>query len=214
MPSNYPTQLPVTRRLTRELASDYPRDLFRIDPLIDLHREMSRLFDTMLSGAGAFMHLGVPSGVVRAPRVDMQEQDDEICICAELPGVKASEVDVTVDGDVLTICGAKSGQADAEQDGYHLMERSFGQFRRTIALPFRPDPAQIRAEYDQGVLTVHVAKQDEAERSCRIEVQDASGSPTEPRNEPRGKLRSETRRGGSNDQGDGPGTGAEPGPTH
>jgi len=104
------------------------------------------------------------------PSMDLREKDNELCICAELPGVDPSEVDVRLDGDMLTIRGEKKAEADDDKQNYHVMERSFGQFQRSIQLPFQPDPEQVRAEFRHGVLTVHVPKQPQAANSRRIEV--------------------------------------------
>ncbi|HJV60341.1 MAG TPA: Hsp20/alpha crystallin family protein [Albitalea sp.] len=170
------------------MASRYPapfsygRDLRPLDPLLDLHREMNRLFDDVFTGsAGA---AGGAAGIVSAPRIDVHEDEHEIGISAELPGVRPSEVDVRVDGDMLTISGEKKCETDRTQKNMHVMERSYGRFQRSIQLPFSPDPSQVRAEFNQGVLQVHLPKQAQMERSRRIEVREA-GTPSS-RDEPGG----------------------------
>ena len=73
---------------------------------------------------------------------------------ADLPGVKPSDVDVRLDGDMLTISGEKRMESERKEEDYQVMERSYGRFRRSIQLPFAPDPEQVRAECQDGVLTV------------------------------------------------------------
>lgn len=79
----------------------------------------------------------------------------------------------SLEGNVLIISGEKKTEADRKQEDYQVMERSYGRFRRTVQLPFAPDPEQVRAECDHGVLTIHMPKQAQLQRSRRIEVQGA-----------------------------------------
>ena len=149
------------------------RGLRASDPFSELHREMNRLFDDFMGGgSGQMMSMQMPS-------LDLREKDDELCICAELPGVDPAEVDVRLDGDVLTIRGEKKNDAEDDKENYHVMERSFGQFQRSIQLPFRPDPDQVRAEFRHGVLKVHVPKQPQTATSRRIAV-DTGGAQAQP----------------------------------
>ncbi|AEG92067.1 Hsp20/alpha crystallin family protein [Ramlibacter tataouinensis] len=164
------------------MASRFPtpfqapsRNLRAPDPFSDLHREMNRLFDD-------FFSFGAPTPgtatLAPMPRLDVRETDQEICISAELPGVKPADVDVRVEGNLLTIRGEKKNEAEQQQQqqDYHLMERSYGRFQRSLQLPFQPDPGQVRASFEDGVLTVHVPRQAQQERSRRIEIQAGAGA--------------------------------------
>ena len=153
------------------------RDLRGFDPLTELHREMNRLFDTVFSGAPAGALMGGPSGqnVMQPPRLDVREDERELCICVDVPGVQAADVDVRLDGDLLTISGEKKNEVNQQQGGYHLMERGYGRFQRSVQLPFAPDPEQVQAECENGVLTIHLPKEGQVERSRRIEVKSAGG---------------------------------------
>jgi HSP20 family protein len=146
----------------------------RGDPLLDLHREMDRLFDSFFGGLGT-PSAGSGGGLMAMPRLDVRESEQELCISAELPGVKPQEVDLRVEGDMLTISGEKKSEVDQNRENFHVAERSYGRFRRSVQLPFAPDPEQVRAEFQHGVLTVHVPRQGQQERSRRIEVRDAGG---------------------------------------
>ncbi|HMC15125.1 MAG TPA: Hsp20/alpha crystallin family protein [Albitalea sp.] len=159
------------------MASRFPlpysssRELRSFDPLMELHREMNRLFDNLLSGPSGSA-AGSEGGMMTMPRIDVHEDERELCISAELPGVKPSEVDIRVEGDVLTISGEKKTETERKEENYHLMERGYGRFRRSVQLPFAPDPEQVRADCNHGVLTIHMPRQPQQERSRRIEVRE------------------------------------------
>jgi HSP20 family protein len=106
-----------------------------------------------------------------APRIDVSETDREIRVKAELPGVDQSDIEVSINDDLLTIRGEKRIERDEKQENFHVVERATGAFMRTIRLPFPVDPSAVEADYDNGVLTVTVPKPTEAkQRSGRIEV--------------------------------------------
>lgn len=160
--------------------SSSSRDLRASDPFADLHREMNRLFDDFL-GHGT-TGAQQPSTTM-APRLDVRERDNELCVTAELPGVEPNEVDVRLDGSLLTIRGEKKAETEQEKEDYHVMERSYGRFQRSLQLPFEPDANQVRADFKHGVLTIHIPKQPQQERSRRIEIsaggQDAQSQPAD-----------------------------------
>ena len=153
------------------------RSLQQYDPLLDFHREVDRLFDDVFGGGFRLAQGGSAGGLssATAPRIDVHEDANEICVTADLPGVRPADVDVRVDGDVLTISGECQRDSDRNEAGYHVMERSRGSFRRSLRLPFAPDMDQVRAESKHGVLTVHVPRHaQEQQRQRRIEVRDSS----------------------------------------
>lgn len=158
--------------------SSSSRELRASDPFADLHREMNRLFDDFLGPGTAGAQQ--PTATM-APRLDVKEREDELSIAAELPGVEPNEVDVRLDGSLLTIRGEKKAETEQDKQDYHVMERSYGRFQRSLQLPFEPDANQVRAEFRHGVLTIHIPKQAQQERSRRIEVsaggQDTQGEP-------------------------------------
>jgi HSP20 family protein len=149
-------------------------------PFMDFQREMNRLFDDVFGREmGAGSSLGGSASMWMTPQIDVTEGDNELRICADIPGVPQEDVDVTVEGDMLTLRGEKKSETEQERGSYHVSERSFGRFQRSIQLPFTPDPEQVRASFDKGVLTVTVPKTgQQTERGRRIEVQ--SGSSSEP----------------------------------
>ena len=97
--------------------------LSSVDPFLDLHREMNRLFDDAFRGIGLPASFTGGSQGISMPRLDMHEQDNELCVEADLPGVKASDVDLQIDDDVLTISAETKSDSQREQQNYHVMER-------------------------------------------------------------------------------------------
>ncbi len=93
------------------------------------------------------------------PAVDVREDENEITIECELPGMRAENVTVDVDNTVLSITGEKREERTDEEEGrYHLVERSYGKFYRTFQLPTGVDEEQIKADFENGVLRVHIPK--------------------------------------------------------
>jgi HSP20 family protein len=84
--------------------------------------------------------------------------------------MQAQDLDVRVDGDVLTISGERKSEQNRNERDYHVMERSRGRFQRSIQLPFSPNPDEVRAEVRHGVLEVRIPKHAAQERSRRIQV--------------------------------------------
>lgn len=143
-----------------------PTDLFGT-----LQREVNRVFDQMFRG--------VPTPVGGfAPSIDVKETEEGLTVSAELPGLEEKDVEVTLEGDMLTLSGEKRQEKSEEKAGMHISERSYGSFRRTIALPWAADPAQASAAFDKGVLTVTLKRPPEAKaRTNRIPIGGAKPTP-------------------------------------
>jgi HSP20 family protein len=143
------------------------------DPFLSLHRKMNRLFDDVFRGAiGSSAPGGAQQGGgMMAPHMDVSETDSEIRICAELPGVKEDDVEVTLDGDVLTIRGEKNFERKDEKENYHFVERTYGTFQRSIRIPDPVNPDEVKAAFHNGVLTVTLPKVPQEDRRRRIPVQ-------------------------------------------
>lgn len=136
-------------------------------PLSLLQQEIDRLFDGFarnLSGrvAGALM-----------PSMDMSETDKEIEITAELPGLEEKDVQLNVADNMLTIRGEKKNEREEKDKDYHLLERNYGSFTRTVELPPGVDPDSIKAVIAKGVLKVTVPKPT-LSQARKIEVKSAS----------------------------------------
>src|SRR5512139_839957 len=104
-----------------------------------------------------------------APLVDISEDDKEYLIKAELPEVKKEDVKVTAEEGTLTIMGERKFEKEETGRKYHRVERAYGSFGRSFSLPDDASPAKVRAEFKDGVLIVHLVK-DEKARPKQIEV--------------------------------------------
>lgn len=99
---------------------------------------------------------------VFTPRVDVTEDNENLYVLAEVPGVDKKDVKVSVVGDVLTISGEKKTEQRDEKKNYYRIERSFGSFSRSFTLPAEISVDKINAEYKDGVLHVALPKTEEA----------------------------------------------------
>jgi HSP20 family protein len=103
------------------------------------------------------------------PVVDISEDDKEYVITAELPDVKKDDVRVTMENGILTITGERKFVKEENNKRWHRVERSYGSFARSFALPDDGDATKVNAEFKDGLLKVHVAKSESA-RPKQIEV--------------------------------------------
>lgn len=104
-----------------------------------------------------------------APPVDVFEDANALVLQAELAGVKREDVEISVDGNVLTLKGVRKLEPEKEGRRYHRIERSYGSFVRQFQLPTNVDPTSIDAQLTDGILTLHLPKKDEL-KPRRIEV--------------------------------------------
>ena len=95
-----------------------------------------------------------------SPRIDISETDNEYKIEAELPGINQKEIDVKIDNNILTIKGKKEDVKEEKEKNYHLRERYYGAFQRSISLPNNIEPEKIKASFENGVLNISVPKSD------------------------------------------------------
>lgn len=132
----------------------------RWDPFRDLmgiQNEINRLFGRTYAGgettgtAGAWM-----------PPLDIYETKDKFVVTVELPGIEASDVDVSVEDSTLTVRGERTFYQGVDEDSFHRVERRYGAFARSLALPQTANAEDIEASFDRGVLTIEVPKADEA----------------------------------------------------
>ncbi len=140
----------------------------RWDPVRDLlsiQNEMTRLFGRALGDSGEESE--VQGGW--APEVDVRHANDRFSVFAELPGLTAEEVDITVEDGVLTVSGERKFYPEDAPESFLRVERRFGRFARRIALPPHSDAGRIEASMSNGVLRIDVPKSEEA-KPKRIEV--------------------------------------------
>ena len=92
------------------------------------------------------------------PSLDMTENDKEVTVKVEVPGLTADDIQLQVSGDLLTISGEKQEEIERKEDNWYHSERRFGSFRRTVQLPGHVDADKVTADYDKGVLVVHLPR--------------------------------------------------------
>ncbi len=123
-----------------------------------LRREMDRLWDDYF---GAGRRALQPLGEAWSPVVDVSETGDTVTVKAEIPGLEAKDIDINIVGDVLTIKGEKKSEREEKGENYHLVERSYGSFSRSLKLPAAVQVDKVEAEYKNGVLTIACPKKEE-----------------------------------------------------
>src|SRR2546422_10478867 len=136
------------------------RSLTRWEPfrgVSTLQDQINRVFEGLTTGAGNDSAL-----TTWAPAVDIYETEHELVVKADLPDVNEKDLDIRVENNVLTIRGERKFENSVSEDNYLRVERACGAFSRSFSLPNTVDPDAIKAEYRDGVLTVHVPKREEA----------------------------------------------------
>ena len=143
-----------------------PRDIFSA-----MRDDMDRLFERFEHGWPRWPTSFGRDERLTVPELDVRESTNAITVEADLPGVDEKDVTVTLANGVLTIKGEKKLQKEEKGENYHLTERSFGSFERSLRLPDTIDDTKIEAKFDKGVLKVTAAKKPEAVKAERkIEI--------------------------------------------
>jgi HSP20 family protein len=104
-----------------------------------------------------------------APAVDILETEDAITLKADVPDVKIEDLDIRVENNTLTLKGHRKFEKDEKVKGFHRIERSYGDFVRTFALPNTVDSERVAADYKNGVLAISLPKK-EAAKPKQIKV--------------------------------------------
>ncbi|HKD80439.1 MAG TPA: Hsp20/alpha crystallin family protein [Candidatus Angelobacter sp.] len=104
------------------------------------------------------------------PAVDIYEDEHNIVLTAETPGIEEKDLDISLENGVLTLSGERKMENEEQQDNFHRIERSYGRFTRSFTLPPSVDPEDVRAEFNNGVLKVTLAKREEA-KPKQIKIQ-------------------------------------------
>jgi HSP20 family protein len=143
--------------------------------LSSLQSEMNRLFNTFFDtptpgGNGGGVRRWVPS-------MDLVETDEHFVLRADLPGLSEDDVAIELEDNVLTVAGERKAEHEEKKEGFYRMERSFGQFRRSLTLPEGIDANGIAATFDKGVLEVRIPKPEERKpRRVAIQVGDKAAA--------------------------------------
>jgi HSP20 family protein len=124
---------------------------------------LRRMFDTEPAWRSSF--------TFSAPAIDMSEDEKSYKITAELPGMDAKDIDVSVSGDMLVLKGEKRQEKEEKDKNYHFSERAYGSFQRGFELPASVDRGKIAADFSKGVLTITLPKTAQAQQSAKkIEI--------------------------------------------
>ncbi len=106
-----------------------------------------------------------------SPLVDVHETKDYFLVKAELPGMKQEEIEVSILDGTLTLKGERKRETEVKENEYHRIERSYGTFQRSIALPAGVDANAVKASYKDGVLEIQIPKKEEAKpKAIKVEV--------------------------------------------
>ncbi|HVP80614.1 MAG TPA: Hsp20/alpha crystallin family protein [Thermodesulfobacteriota bacterium] len=148
-------------------------ELMNTNPFEDTEKERSeidRLWDTFLFGVPQKRDFWEEAGWL--PAVEVAETKNEIVVNVEAPGMDPKKFDISLSGGTLTIKGEKKQEKVEEGENYHLTERRYGTFTRSILIPQEVEGGKISASYKEGILKVTLPKSEEAKRKeIKIKVE-------------------------------------------
>src|SRR5690242_6610305 len=125
----------------------------------DRTNRINRLFRELLNSEAPEEALTTTSF---APPVDIYEDEHNITLKIEVPGIDENDIDVSIENNTLTVQGERKIEKEEKEENFRQVERQYGSFTRTFTLPDSVDPGQVSAHYDKGVLKVKLAKKEEA----------------------------------------------------
>jgi HSP20 family protein len=144
--------------------------LTRFEPfrgLSTLQDQINRVFNETFEGRNQESNL-----TTWAPAVDIYETENELVVKADLPDIDPKNLDIRVENNILTIRGERKFDRNVNEESYLRVERSYGSFSRSFALSNTVNTESIRAQYNNGVLTLHVPKRQEAKpRQIKVNVE-------------------------------------------
>jgi HSP20 family protein len=132
-----------------------------------MRREMERIWDRFSSE--------LPTSTLERdwnPSLDLMETEDSLAAEVEVPGINPGDINISVTPDLLTVTGEKKQETGPQEKNYHVMERAYGRFNRSIPLPTAVNPDRVEARYRDGILRITMGKS-KAVKSKRIEVKTA-----------------------------------------
>ena len=134
---------------------------------LTLQDEVNRLFEDNFTRERS----GHADLATWAPPVDIYETENELVVKAELPDFQDKDIDVRITNNTLTIRGERKFEKDVKEENYLRIERAYGSFMRSFSLPNTVSSENIRADYRNGVLTLHLAKREESKpKQIKISV--------------------------------------------
>ena len=151
-------------RANNEVTSLYRGD--DVDPFLSLHRNVNKLFDEVFRGFGTpslFNEMTPRTGPW--PRVEFSENDKEIKVMAEVPGLEENDIEVLLDDSVLTLRGER--KSETEDKDRQFSERYYGRFERRISLGREIDEDKVAATFKNGLLTITLPKTEKAQANAK-----------------------------------------------
>ncbi|MGB7007183.1 MAG: Hsp20/alpha crystallin family protein [Pseudolabrys sp.] len=131
-----------------------------LDPFLAMRREMENVFRAFDQKPST----GIGAG---APAISVAETTDAFEVTAELPGVDEKDINVSLDDNQLVISGEKRAESTKEEKDWHVEERSYGSFYRSMLLPFEPEEEAVVAHFDKGVLHLTIKKPAKAVKTTK-----------------------------------------------
>ncbi len=157
-----------------------------------MRRRMGRMLEEMIGRHPLEEEMTLDAFV---PAVDVYTTDQEVVVCAELPGLDAKDVSVEISENRAIVMGQTSRTSEAKQENYFRSERSFGSFRRAVLLPERVKEAEATAKFENGILTIRAPRLEPAEHKAHKipiaasqEGQGIGAAPEEPRAQASGQV--------------------------
>ena len=134
-------------------------------PFLKLQHEMNQMFDNFFDNfrLSPFRKENLET----FPRVDIKETNKEVDVSAELPGLEAKDIDISISDNILTLSGEKSKEAENKGEGYYRMERIYGSFHRSVMLPTEVESDNVKAVFKNGILRITIPKKPEANEKQR-----------------------------------------------
>ena len=137
-------------------------NLTRWDPdreMMTLREAMDQLFDDAFTRPFSLMRNGGSNW--SSPAIDMYQTDNDVVVKAALPGIKANEVQINVNNDLLTIRGESTQEEEKKDKSWHIREQRWGAFERSVRLPTGVIADKAKADFDNGILTITLPKSEE-----------------------------------------------------
>jgi HSP20 family protein len=152
--------------------------LTRWDPFrefVTIQDRMNRLFRDSYGTEGREEAL---TSTTFAPPVDVYEDEHNVTLKIEVPGIEEKDIDVRIENNTLTVHGERKFEKEEKEENFRRVERQYGSFTRTFTLPNTVDHEKVQADYDKGVLKIALAKKAEA-KPKQIKVNVGSGKTLE-----------------------------------
>jgi len=155
-------------------------NLTRWDPFADLLSFPDRLNQLLNQGTHVSRGKSNEQSLTFAnfiPPVDVMENDNNIMVQVELPGVREEDVEVRIENNMLTISGERRLENEEQRDNFLRVERAYGRFYRSFTLPSNIDPENVKATFDNGILKITIPKREESKpKQIKIESGTTNGA--------------------------------------